>query len=74
MMVLAKTYLFAYNALQTAGWAYLLYLLAPHLKEALVDDKPGASKAIYQEVGQVLRIFQTAAVLEILHAAVGLVR
>ena len=68
-MSVSKAYLLAYNAAQAAGWAYLLYLLSPHLSQTL-----GNGAKIYAKVEFVLKLFQTAAVLEIVHAAVGLVR
>ena len=72
MGFLGKSYLILYNVVQTGGWAYMGLLLYPHLQTALVEGKDRG--ALYQDVGQVLKIFQTAAVLEIFHAMFGLVK
>ena len=65
--MLSKAYLFLYNAVQCAGWSYLMLLLAPTLTTGKHAD-------LYTKVELVLKVFQTAAVLEIAHAALGLVR
>lgn len=69
---LGKPYLILYNVVQTVGWAYMGFLLYPHLQTALVEGKDRG--ALYRDVGDVLKIFQTAAVLEIFHAIFGLVK
>ncbi|GMH34199.1 hypothetical protein BSKO_02033 [Bryopsis sp. KO-2023] len=61
-------YLLAYNVVLCGGWAYCLYL-------ATMTVAGGGYTADLWEVAEIpLKIFQTAAMLEILHAAVGLVR
>jgi very-long-chain (3R)-3-hydroxyacyl-CoA dehydratase len=73
MGFLSKSYLVLYNSMQVAGWAYLLALTLPHLRSSLIDGKKDSGQ-LYRDVGPALRLFQTAAVLEVLHAIVGLVR
>lgn len=64
---LTKTYLIGYNLLQTIGWTYLLYqLVAFHL------GLYPAGK-LYEIVKWTVIIFQNAAVLEVVHAATGIV-
>ncbi len=72
MSTFGKAYLLAYNAAQFAGWSYMLYVSAPFFWPTLSGAK--SSLALYHAVWPALSLFQTAAVLEILHAAVGLVR
>lgn len=65
MAALSRCYLTVYNAAQCAGWAWVLQRLAT----ALIFSFP-----VYASVEQPLKIFQSLAVLEVLHAASGLVR
>ena len=64
---MSKPYLFLYNAGQVAGWSLLLAQGCSHL---LNHGLAG----LYAQTSLTLQVFQTAAVLEILHAALGLVR
>ncbi|CAK1548567.1 unnamed protein product [Leptosia nina] len=64
---LGKTYLFAYNGIQTIGWSYLLCQTIIHFLNR------GTLDTVWDEIKWSVYIFQNAAVLEILHAAVGLV-
>merc|ERR1711879_513037 len=77
-MGLSKVYLVLYNILQCAGWASLLVKLAPYLTLQAKNSKgPWLTpnpESLYQELGFQLRALQTAALLEVVHAAVGLVR
>ncbi|XP_065844088.1 very-long-chain (3R)-3-hydroxyacyl-CoA dehydratase 2-like [Oscarella lobularis] len=72
MSAAAKVYLLAYNGFLVLGWTFVLYrgLLhyasSPSLKEFYND--------LYSAVEQPLKVSQTLAVLEILHAMLGLVR
>src|SRR3989338_1285525 len=61
-------YLFLYNGAQTAGWGFILYTLVLQFiqKQSLELD-------LWTHVGQVLSIFQYAAVLEVFHAAFNIV-
>jgi len=67
-MSLAKGYLVLYNVVMFLGWSGLLAALVAHItiKETHVG--------VYDKINILLYIFQTGAVLEIVHAAVGLVR
>jgi len=68
MLCVGKSYLFLYNLLQFLGWSFLLVQVCSHFKHG------GTYTDLYESVAGTLNIFQTAAVLEIVHAAVGLVR
>merc|ERR1712172_468280 len=64
---MSKPYLFLYNAGQVAGWSLLLVQACSHLFN-------NGLAGLYAHTSLTLQVFQTAAVLEILHAALGLVR
>ena len=66
-MSLAKTYLASYNAALVAGWSYVLILAFAALRTA-------GPSAVYAAVARPLALAQTAAVLEIAHAACGIAR
>ena len=66
--MMSKLYLVAYNSLQTLGWSYLLYQTCCHLAAGK------SVSSLYEATSTTLQIFQTAALLEILHAMLGLVR
>ncbi|XP_052764061.1 very-long-chain (3R)-3-hydroxyacyl-CoA dehydratase 2-like [Mya arenaria] len=61
-------YLIAYNVAQVMGWSAIMLALVSHV--AMERD----FKGVYEKVAPLLNIFQTAAVLEIVHCAVGIVR
>lgn len=61
-------YLILYNLVQAIGWTAITVKMIAHL--TLRETYVG----LYDEIRFLLNIFQTLAVLEILHAAVGLVR
>jgi len=65
MGVISKAYLILYNLTLTVGWAYVLWLTI---------EKRNDYKKIYPVVRLPLQIFQTAAVLGIIHAAIGIVK
>jgi len=65
---MSKTYLVAYNTIQTLGWSFLLFQMATHLFSG------GEVATLYANTKFSLQIFQTGAVLEIFHAIFGLVR
>merc|ERR1712226_1554351 len=65
---LAQAWLLLYNVGQVAGWSSIGYSI---IVEMWIS---GNYKILYHIVEKQLLIFQTAAVLEILHAATGLVR
>lgn len=68
MSSLSRAYLVAYNTLQFLGWSWLLGQTVAHLAAG------GSVADLYGQVATTLQIFQTGAVLEIVHAATGLVR
>ncbi|RLN10233.1 hypothetical protein BBJ28_00022329 [Nothophytophthora sp. Chile5] len=73
---LLNLYLLAFNAASGAGWAYVLYLtvttvLAAYDAGQNWDD---VARATWDVVALPLKIVQTMAVMEIVHAAVGFVR
>ena len=76
-MALSKAYLLAYNISQFCGWAYLMYRLLPYLSLQAKATKfiPAQNPAsLYEELGDHLKLVQTAALLEVVHATLGLVR
>ncbi|KAJ8978175.1 hypothetical protein NQ317_009663 [Molorchus minor] len=64
---LTKNYLIAYNAILAVGWTHLLYLLITY------PLKP-STLSLYETVKYSLFIFQNAAVLEVVHAVIGIVK
>ncbi len=65
-MGIAKVYLVGYNVLQCVGWTILMWQLVPYLTQLKAP-----SEALYASVGGLLRLVQTAAFLEVIHAATG---
>ncbi|OWF44679.1 very-long-chain (3R)-3-hydroxyacyl-CoA dehydratase 2-like [Mizuhopecten yessoensis] len=65
---LSKIYLVAYNVAQIMGWSAIMLAICNHW----VTNK--SVTRVYEDVAPLLNIFQTAALLEILHCALGLVR
>ncbi|CAH1102667.1 unnamed protein product [Psylliodes chrysocephalus] len=63
----ANGYLIAYNGIQTVGWTYLLFQVFSHYLFT-------PSVPLYDQVKWTVILFQNAAVLEVVHAATGLVR
>ncbi|KAF0980008.1 hypothetical protein FDP41_001161 [Naegleria fowleri] len=64
---IGKAYLFLYNAVLCGGWGYILYLTAMHH----VEGKKNVD--LYPKIEKPLQLFQTLAVLEIVHSMLGLV-
>ncbi|TYZ62156.1 hypothetical protein PybrP1_009627 [[Pythium] brassicae (nom. inval.)] len=71
-----KLYLLAYNALSAAGWVFVFYVTATTVLAAREDGKDwsAAARDAWDAVNFPLKIVQTMAVMEIVHAAVGFVR
>ena len=67
-IMLTKLYLVSYNTAQFLGWSFLFYQMVSHLAGG------GAVSELYAATATTLQIFQTGALLEILHAGLGLVR
>merc|ERR1712122_166396 len=72
MGAVGNAYLVLYNVVQFLGWSHMLYILLPHLDAALFKGVDRGQ--LYSDIELSLQIFQTAAVLEVVHAAVGLVK
>ena len=66
--MITKLYLVAYNTIQFLGWSFIFLQMVSHLAGG------GAVSALYPATAASLQIFQTGALLEILHAGLGLVR
>jgi hypothetical protein len=62
-------YLVLYNAALAGGWAYVLYLAVAELVAT-----GGKWDGVWDKVEQPLKVAQTAAVLEVIHAVVGTAR
>ncbi len=71
MGAFGNAYLILYNVVQFLGWSHMLYILAPHFVDAVSGKDRGE---LYKEIELSLQIFQTGAVLEVVHAALGLVK
>ncbi|CAH3179259.1 unnamed protein product [Porites lobata] len=67
MAVIAKVYLVLYNVILTLGWSIILVLSVQHLV------KKKSHIGLYSSVEKPLQVFQSAAILEVLHCAIGLV-
>lgn len=67
--MISKLYLILYNGGQTLGWSYILFLLISYYT---IDKTTNAT--LWEYLGVPLLIFQNGAVLEIIHAAIGIVR
>ncbi|KAI8475074.1 MAG: tyrosine phosphatase-like protein [Monoraphidium minutum] len=65
---MGNAYLALYNGALFAGWGYVLYLTYKTVLEG------GGTQDVWQAVELPLKVSQTAALLEVVHAAVGLVR
>lgn len=68
MGAISRLYLTVYNSACLATWSYISYKIAAHYAN---DGKP---ETLWPEVEQPLKAVQTAAILEVAHAATGLVR
>lgn len=67
-MGLGTIYLLGYNGSLFVGWALILAKIAQHYANG------GAASEVYPLIRQLLVVAQSAAVMEILHALIGLVR
>ena len=63
-------YLFLYNAASAVAWAYLMFSLG----RSFFFDEPQNTRVLFGKTGMYLAYLQTFALLEVLHAALGLVR
>ena len=69
-------YLIVYNALCCAGWAQVLLRSLDFLYKSyqMEDLKTGLEAVLFSGIADYLIVVQLAALLEIVHAAAGLVR
>eukprot|EP01012_Entosiphon_sulcatum_P036243 TRINITY_DN4614_c0_g1_i1.p1 TRINITY_DN4614_c0_g1~~TRINITY_DN4614_c0_g1_i1.p1 ORF type:complete len:230 (-),score=21.38 TRINITY_DN4614_c0_g1_i1:51-713(-) len=67
-MTVAQSYKLLYNGAQTLGWVAIFVISALHFAAG------GAPDALYPAIQQWLVIFQTLAILEIVHSLFGIVR
>lgn len=65
--IFAKIYLALYNLGQTLGWSYILCQIIQHYTNLSLND------SLWSKTELSVVIFQNAAILEIIHAAIGLV-
>jgi hypothetical protein len=81
-MKVSDAYLVLYNLLSCAGWAYILYLttvsyfqlnLKPSAFWGLIGSKPFEIGSLSFGGYGALHVIQSAATLEVLHVATGLV-
>jgi very-long-chain (3R)-3-hydroxyacyl-CoA dehydratase len=76
-MGISKAYLLAYNVSQFCGWTYLMYRLLPYLRlqaKATTFFPAKNPASLYVELGDHVKLVLMAAILEIVHAAIGIVR
>ncbi|ORC90444.1 protein tyrosine phosphatase [Trypanosoma theileri] len=66
-MMLKKAYLLAYNGSMLAGWTVILAKVLKHLLSG------GDVRDVYPLISKLLVIFQSGAMMEVLHAMLGLV-
>ena len=72
--MISRFYLVLYNVSQLLGWSYLFALSVPHWSAWANGQGRNDASKLYADTFKVLQIFQTLAVLEIIHAAIGLVK
>jgi len=70
---LATSYVVLYNVVQVFGWSFILFRLGQFYADGNSPDRL-VTKPLYDYLRLPLLIFQTAALLEVVHAMVGLVR
>ena len=67
----SKIYLCIYNLTCIYGWSYLIYMIYNHFNT--YGWTLNATTTLYKNVGNILKLVQTAAILEIFHSIFGLV-
>ncbi|KEG14003.1 protein tyrosine phosphatase [Trypanosoma grayi] len=67
-VMLKKAYLVAYNGSMLVGWAAILAKIVNHLASGKSVEE------VYPLIAKLLVVFQSGAVMEVLHAMAGLVR
>ncbi|CAF0759490.1 unnamed protein product [Brachionus calyciflorus] len=71
---LSDYYLILYNVILTVGWSLILYVTVQTGLTWKTQNDVLTSKNLYKNNEFLLQIFQTAALLEVVHAAIGIVR
>ncbi|CAF1553051.1 unnamed protein product [Rotaria sp. Silwood1] len=71
---LANFYLLIYNSILTVGWAYILYEIVKQVGSYKSISDLWECRGLWNVIELPLKICQTAAFLEIVHAMLGLVR
>ncbi|KAI3438939.1 hypothetical protein D9Q98_001353 [Chlorella vulgaris] len=75
MAGLKSAYLFTYNTVLCAAWAYVLVLTFKNVQtKGSPQERWDSIDKVWQAVEVPLKVAQTAAVLEVVHSAAGLVR
>jgi very-long-chain (3R)-3-hydroxyacyl-CoA dehydratase len=69
VLPILKLWLIVYNFMSCYGWGSVLYQLTDHL-----ITSEGEYQGSYQLISQLLVVVQTCALLEVVHASVGLVK
>lgn len=65
---MANTYLLVYNASLAAGWAYVAFLVANTVYNG------GWTREVYETVSLPLKVAQSAAIAEVFHSVLGVVK
>ena len=71
---LADLYLVLYNIILAIGWLIILLVTHQTMLTWKTNNDLNTAKNLYKNVEFFLLIFQSAALLEVVHAAIGLVR
>ena len=71
---LIQIYLVLYNIVSAVGWLGIFIICHKSLLQYRTSDDLLKSKNLYNNVSYWLRLFQSLALLEVLHAALKLVR
>eukprot|EP01133_Synstelium_polycarpum_P001407 gene1407-1623_t len=73
-MGLAKSYLIIYNFVQFLGWSCILGQLIQHFVAKGLPLSLASCEGVWASVGTLVTIFQSAAVLEIVHSMIRIVK
>lgn len=71
---LGDFYLILYNVVLAGGWLYILLKVNEVIKTWKTTEDIMTAKNLYNNIEFILQVFQTAALLEVVHAATGLVK
>ena len=72
LTMIKTTYLVLFNVASCLGWAYVL---GQTLQQLYADkDLATTSAGLWDLIGEPLKIVQTMAIMEVVHALIGLVR